>query len=63
MTMFQSDLIPQTHYSIGNHGLDFGLESDFDPLRKTIRLFVGVVPVVCCPLRIDFHLAAGLAER
>lgn len=63
MTMFQSDLIPQTSYSLGDRGLDFGLETDFDLLARTTHQFVGVVLVECCSLRIVFHLAAGLTER
>lgn len=62
MTMLQSDLMLQTYYLIGDCGLDFGLESDFDPMTKIIHLLVGAVPAVRCSLRTDFHLAAGLAE-
>lgn len=62
MTMFQSDLMPHTYYSTGDCGLEFGPESDFDLMTRKVHLFVGVVPVVCCSLRIDCHLAADLPE-
>lgn len=63
MTLLQSDLIHQTYHLIEQFGLDFGPETDFDSLTRTVHLSVGVVLVVCCSLRIDFHLVAGLAEK
>ena len=49
----------QIYYLIGDCGLGFALVSDFDPMTKIIHL---LVEAVCCSLRTDLHLAAGLAE-